>query len=265
VLLAGATSTREESASAGSETAASPQSSAGATAPPSGADAHSAPSGAEDSQAPSVLGASQARRTWALARELRATGGGLTTVAAGGVTTAGATVTRDPTTQALHNVGPQPLGVKLEVLTAPPPAPGAPASASQLFAVPAPPKGDTVYQREGFKELQAQWNPLWKEAHQLRSLDDSKQLDAFLRLHAGHVGAVGVTHNEAALMATMTLEVQTQLFATPSFVEALEGQPRGRPAAIFRWLLAHLRTLNDREDSGDLPTLGYTQPVLAHL
>jgi hypothetical protein len=57
-----------------------------------------------------------------------------------------------------------------------------------------------VYQREGFKELQAQWNPTWKEAHQLRSSDDPKQLEAFLRLHAGHVGAVGVTHNETATL-----------------------------------------------------------------
>jgi hypothetical protein len=118
------------------------------------------------------------------------------------------------------------LGVRLAVLTEPPPPEGAPLSDAPHFARPAPPKGDDLYNKAGYKELRDAWNPQWKEADRLASLDDPKLLEQWLYRHAAHVGANGVTHGEQALMATITPEVQSQLHATPSFVAELEGQPR---------------------------------------
>ena len=172
-------------------------------------------------------------------------------------------LSRNPVTGALTQLGPQSLGVRLAVLTEPPPPEGAQLSDAPHFARPAPPKGDDLYNKAGYKELRDAWNPQWKEADRLASLDDPKLLEQWLYRHAAHVGANGVTHGEQALMATITPEVQSQLHATPSFVAGLEGQPRGRPAAIFRWLLSHVRTINDREDVSVLPGLLYVKATHA--
>ena len=227
---------------------AAPAPASAAPTPEAEAPAPAAPQPQQDAKRISV-----AAETWRTSKRLREAG----------ATPTGMLLGRNTTTQALTQLGPQSLLVKLEVLAMPPPPVGTSLLEATYFAIPAPPKGDEAYNKPGFKELRDAWNPQWKEADKLASLDDPKVLEQWLYRHAAHVGANGVTHGEQALMATITPEVQSQLHATPSFVAELEGQPRGRPAAIFRWLLSHVRTINDREDVSVLPGLLYVKATHA--